>query len=378
MNDFFSIFKWLFKLTNYFSDTWPFKLRGPIPSVWKIPLAILGVVILLSIWLILTHGENPIVQSFTLPHPLKVLAAYGDLISQNSLIQNTFRSIGLNMAGYVKALLYSVFIGFLIGLYPLFRGMFQSPIDAIRFVPLAAATSMFIAWFGIDIDMKINFLAFGIFIFLTPIIVQRINEVKDVFLKTVYTIGATDWQTIRHVYIPSVFSRIIDDVRVLTAISWTYITVVEATNSEEGGLGAMIYTSSRISRIDKKFAILILIIIIGIIQDRIFVRLDKELFPHKFQIKDQYAAASDKPSLLESIFDYGFSAFTWSLLGVYIVLALNEFLGFIGGIKVIDYLFGQTCWVFHLIMLTIIAYKLYKYYNKNRNKFVKTPTVANG
>lgn len=357
--------------------SWLFKLRGEVPSKWKLPLEALGIGLLLLIWSILTMGEKPMVPSLTLPNPLKVVASYGDMLSDNNLVQHTFRSIGLNLAGYVKALFFSILVGFLIGLYPLFRGMYQRPIDAVRFIPLAATTGIFIAWFGIAMRMKVNFLAFGIFIFLTPIVVQRINEVKDVFLKTVYTIGATDWQTIRSVYIPSVFSRLIDDIRVLTAISWTYIVVVETINAEEGGLGSLLYMARRLSRIDKMFAVLILIIFIGIIQDRIFVRLDKELFPHKFQIKDQYAAL-DKPSLWESIFDYGFSAFTWSLLGVYIVLALNEFLGFLGGIKVIDYLFGQTCWVFHLIMLTIIGYKLLKYYNKNRNKFVTPSTVANG
>ena len=123
-------------------------------------------------------------------------------------------------------------------------------------------------------------MAFGILVYLVPVVVQRIDEVEDDYLNTVFTLGATSWQTIRTVYMPYVFSRIIDDVRVLTAISWTYITIVEMLN-RGGGIGELIWTAKRQSRIDKAFAILIVIVIIGIVQDRIFVFLDRILFPHK-------------------------------------------------------------------------------------------------
>ena len=212
--------------------------------------------------------------------------------------------------------------------------------------------------------MKVNFLAFGIFIFLLPIVIQRIFEVDDVYLKTVYTIGANKWQTIKSVYIPSVMSKLIDDIRILTAISWTYIVVAETINSEEGGLGALTYIVRRQSQTEKLFGILILFIFIGIVQDRIFVRLDKELFPHKYQIKDAHKKGIEKPSVWDTIVDFSFTAFVWSALGIYVILTINEFIGFIGGIKVLDYLFGDSCWAFHIVMLSIIVYKIRKVWKK--------------
>ncbi|MBX2877529.1 MAG: ABC transporter permease subunit, partial [Saprospiraceae bacterium] len=111
-----------------------------------------------------------------------------------------------------------------------------------------------------------------------------IDEVKDVYLKTVFTLGATDWQTIRSVYFPSVFSKLMDDIRVLTAISWTYIIIAELLN-RQGGLGALIYVKARQGQLEKVFAILIVIILIGFLQDRIFVYMDRRLFPHKYAKK---------------------------------------------------------------------------------------------
>lgn len=342
---------------------WLFKLRGDIPRQYRLVLELVGLGIFFLIWYFLTYGENPVVSKLTLPSPGKVWRSYGEMYRENDLVKNIFRSIGLNLGGYIKALLWTLPLGFIIGLFPVFRGMFHRTIDAIRFVPLAACTVLFIVWYGISIPMKVNFLAFGIFIFLLPIVIQRIDQVKDVYLKTVYTIGASKWQTIRSVYIPSVMSKLIDDIRILTAISWTYIVVAETINTEEGGLGALTYIVRRQSQTEKLFGILILFIVIGIIQDRIFVGLDRELFPHKYQVKDAKKHGQiQKVTLLDSIMDFAGKALVWSALAVYVVLALNEFLGFLGDVKIIDYLFGNTCWAFHTLMLSIIAYKIRKWY----------------
>jgi len=232
--------------------------------------------------------KSSIIDMAVLPSPLSVLASLKELHFENFLVKNAFISIKLNILGYIEAIALSLIIGFVIGLVPFFRSLWRRYIDAIRFVPLAAVTGLFIAWFGIYMDMKVQFLAFGIFVFLVPVVVQRIDELDKVYLQTSYTLGATDWQTIRNVYWPSVTSRIIDDIRVLTAISWTYIIVAELVNTEEGGLGALIFKAQRSSRLDKVFAILLLIILIGFIQDLIFAWLDKKLFAFKYQTKNRH------------------------------------------------------------------------------------------
>ena len=344
--------------------SWLFTLRGRINNPHRIVLGILGLLIFLLIWIILTSGSDPIVKSGILPHPWRMITAYGDLYTDNELIKNTFYSIGLNLSGYVKAIFLSVVIGFIIGLYPLFRGMFQSHVDAIRFVPLTAVTSLFIVWFGIGTDMKVNFLAFGILIYLLPVVVQRIDEVENVYLKTVYTLGATDWQTIKTVYFPSVLSRLFDDIRILTAISWTYIIVAEMIASQ-GGIGALLFSAGRRQgRVDKIFALLLLIILIGIIQDRIFKNLDKEFFPHKYQAKDKYSSKIKQPGVWETTLDFALSAFTWISLALYFLFAIAEFGFLLDGIKPLSYLFQDTLWVIHVIFILVVVYKARKIWMK--------------
>lgn len=216
-----------------------------------------------------------------LPQPWKIITAIPTLVTKYDLLEHTGKSLWVNILSYLLAILIALPLGFLLGLIPLFKGLFGRIFDALRFIPLAAVTFIFILWFGIETQMKVAFLAFGILVYLVPVIVQRIDEVREVYLKTVFTLGATNWQTIKSVYIPSVVSRISDDIRVLTAISWTYITVAEMLNNT-GGLGGLIFRFRRQSNIEYAFVILIVIIIIGILQDYILRLIDRTLFPYKY------------------------------------------------------------------------------------------------
>ncbi len=134
---------------------------------------------------------------------------------------------------------------------------------------------------GSGVYMKIQFLAFGIGIYLLPTAVSRVLGVEEVYQQTAYTMGATKWQMVRSVFIPAVWSRIFDDIRVLVAISWTYIIVAEMLNST-GGVGSSCYLFARQGRYDKVFGIIIVILLVGIVQDKILLWLDRKLFPFKY------------------------------------------------------------------------------------------------
>ena len=256
-----------------------FALRGELPKKVSWVIEISGFLFLLSIWALLT--ELKVLPGSLLPSPFKVLSSFSELHYEDALIRELFFSIKINVYGYIEAILFSIPVGFVIALFPLFREMLRRYVDAIRFLPLTALTGLFIAWFGIGTDMKVQFLAFGISVYLIPVVIQRITEVEQVYCDTLYTLGGNNWKIIRHVFIPDVLSKIIDDCRILTAISWTYIIVAELLNKSDGGIGSLAYTSARQGRVDKVFAILLIIILVGFIQDKIISYLALILFPHK-------------------------------------------------------------------------------------------------
>lgn len=346
-----------------------FALRGSLTGKQQWLLASAGVALLLAAWHVLTMGARPVLTPAILPSPWRVLTAFGDLYRDNDIIRNTCRSIGINLAGYVEAVAIALPLGFLIGLLPLFRGGFQRQVEALRYIPLTAVTGLFIVWFGVGAGMKVHFLAFGILIYLLPVIVQRIDEVEDVFLRTVYTLGASPWQTIRTVYWPAVTSRLIDDVRVLTAISWTYIIVAENIDSSQGGIGALIWrVGQRQGRMDKVFALLILIILIGVLQDRLFKRADRQLFPFK-GLESSHGRKEEARHAVSLLWQFVSKALWWVLLAAYWLLALNEWTGVLFPVPLIHYLFGDTAWAIHVVMILLTAHTAWNALEARQDRF---------
>lgn len=256
-----------------------FKMNYPISQRTSFLVTIAGMILILGMWSLITFTGW--VSKAIIPTPLSVITSFKELHFNDLLVRNTIFSIKLNVYGYIEAITISLFFGFIIGLIPFFKSLLNRYVNAIRFIPLTAVTGLFIAWFGIETNMKVQFLAFGITVYLLPVVVQRISEIDNIYLQTSYTLGATNWQIFKSVYWPFVTSKIFEDIRVLTAISWTYIIVAELIN-KTGGVGALIFTAARQSRLDKVFAVLFVIILIGILQDRLFQWLDKKLFPFKY------------------------------------------------------------------------------------------------
>jgi NitT/TauT family transport system permease protein len=263
-----------------FSFSQLFELRGDLDSKMTTIISIIGFILIIGLWALIT--SLGLIKPQLLPSPLSVLKAVPELHFHDELIRNLSYSIYLNAAGYVEAIIVSLLIGLPLGLFPFFRHLFSKQINAIRFIPLPAVTGIFMAWFGIQTNMKVQFLAVGIIVYLIPAIMQRIQDVDKIYDQTAITLGASMWQRIWHVFIPASLSKISDDVRMLVAISWTYIIVAEMINSGRG-IGSLAAVASRQSHPDKVFAILIIIIIVGFVQDKLFEFIDKKSFAYKYK-----------------------------------------------------------------------------------------------
>lgn len=262
-----------------------FSFAGQVGEKTATVLNITGWLLLLFLWwLIPAMGW---IKPTILPSPLDVVMCYKTLFIERSLLYNTAYSIYINLGGYLQAMAIAIPLGLLIGLIPFFRHLVSKQIEALRFTPLPATTGIFMAIFGLGIGIKIEFLAFGIFVYLLPAITQRIKDIEtDDHLKalqqTMWTLNASPWMTLKHFYLPSVLSRFSGDVINLVAVSWTYIVIAEMVNAQ-GGLGSMIYmATSRGSHVDQLYAVLLLIIFIGFVQDKFLKLLDRKLFKFKY------------------------------------------------------------------------------------------------
>ena len=258
-----------------------FELRGKLSERDTVQIEIVGAILALLLWHLVAISQ--LIPKGILPPPLKVLTAFRDLWLGDGLFWHALISIKLNVLGYVEAVAFCVPVGFLLGLFPLPGALSQRLLSSMRGLPLPAVMGIFIAAFGIGTAMKVHFLAVGIIVYLLPTVVNRVGETPEVYDQMIRTLGATTWQRIRYVFIPDVLSRVFNDISVLIALSWTYITISEVINSRQGGLGALAYAASRQSRIDKIYAVVILILAIIWVQDWLMKWIERSLFAFKYK-----------------------------------------------------------------------------------------------
>lgn len=261
------------------------KFGGEISSKESKIIGIIGAMVLLLLWHLCTNSGN-FISPGILPSPFKVVEAIPTLFNDYDLVGNIFYTVKLNVIGYLIAVVCAIPLGFIIGIFPLFNALFKQYFEAIRYLPLPTVSGIFIAIFGLEFEMKATFLAFGIFIFALPSVIGKVLDlqnpanVKDnVYIQTAKTIGMSNFQMFRYVYIPYVMEKVYDDIRSLVAISYTYVVIAESLN-KVGGIGAMISTFTRQSRIPEIYALLFVIVLIGLLQDFIFRVMKPVLFPH--------------------------------------------------------------------------------------------------
>lgn len=252
-------------------------------------IAIAGLCVTIFLWWLVSVLE--IIPTKILPNPIDVARSVGTLFTDYYLIANTWFTVKLNLLSYFWAILLSFPIGFAIGLVPFLNVFIGKYINVLRFSPLNAVTALFIAIFGLVFSMKVYFLTVAIMIYIIPEIVNVINNlqnpsnVKDnIYLQTIDTLGATSWQKFRYVYWPYVTSNVANSIINLFGISYSYVVVAELIYKDGNvtGLGSMINTMIRQSKMPEAFAALFIIMIIGYIQDLILSKLMKKLFPYKY------------------------------------------------------------------------------------------------
>ena len=252
-------------------------------------IGIAGLILTIFLWWVIAYFE--IIPPKILPSPFKVIGSIGSLFNDYHLLSNIWFTIKLNLMSYFWAILLSFPIGFAIGLIPFLNVFIGKYINALRFSPLNALTALFIAIFGLAFSMKVYFLTVAIMIYIIPEIVNVINNIQNpknvkdnVHLQTIETLGASNWQKFKYVYWPYVTCNVSKSIISLFGISYSYVVVAELIYKDGTitGLGSMINTMIRQSKMPEAYAALFIIMIIGYFQDIILEKLCKKIFPYKY------------------------------------------------------------------------------------------------
>jgi NitT/TauT family transport system permease protein len=251
------------------------EIREPITNQRARTLALTGVASFFALWCLLSYGG--LVPPIILPPPTEVARAFPRLHFEEALVRSAGYSFLRVTAGFLLSGLVAIPFGILMGTFPGLKHFFAPVLDPLRFLPISALVPLTIVWFGIDERQKIFFLFLGTFVYMVPLVVEAVERVEEVYLQTAVTLGATKSQIVFRVLVPASLPSIGEALRVMNGIGWTYVILAEVINAQYG-LGALITVAGKRSHVDQIFALVLVILGIGLVSDWALRQINRRLF----------------------------------------------------------------------------------------------------
>ena len=189
-------------------------------------------VLLLAIWEVLSR--TGVFDPFYMPAPTRVFATLGQLFADGSIWSHLQATFTAALGGLFIGLLVGALLGFLAALVPILSELLEPVMILLNAIPRVILAPLFIIWLGIGIGSKIA-LAFVLVAVLTFFAVYNgIREVDVRLVERVRTLGGNWWTLVREVYLPSVTSWVLGNLRVAVGLAFTGAVVGEFVASFRG------------------------------------------------------------------------------------------------------------------------------------------------
>jgi len=243
----------------------------PLPlKVRLLPLLVL--LIALAIWSVLSQ-LNAFPQS-VFPSPLAVAKGLGEEFHSGRLIDDLVASLFRVTTGFFLAVLLGVPIGLWLGHHVRSRFAFLPAINFFRSLSPLAWIPFAILWFGIG-DLPAIFLIFMACFF--PIVVATVAAVASIpsiYFRVAHDYGFSGMELLTKVTLPAIAPQVITSLRVTAGLAWLVVVAAEMIAGRDG-LGFAIWDARNGLRMDLLVAGMIVIGVIGVVIDRVLIRLTK-------------------------------------------------------------------------------------------------------
>ena len=201
---------------------------------------------LLFLWWAVT--ASGLVAPLFLPSPGAVLAKFAQTWTEGFTGDPLWEHVAVSTArvfgAFLLACLVGIPLGLAMGMSPAMRGIFDPPIEFYRPIPPLAYLPLMIIWFGIGETSKVLLIFLSVF---APVTLGARAGVRSAAIEQIhaaYSFGASRWQVLRHVILPSAMPEILTAMRIGIGFGWTTLVAAEMVAATQG-IGYMVLTASQ-------------------------------------------------------------------------------------------------------------------------------------
>lgn len=153
-------------------------------------------------------------------------------------------------------------------------------VSKLRFLGLTGLVFPFTLVTGGGYALKVALLTFGMTSFFITSMAQNVLEIPAEQFDHMRVLGASELRILWEVVIRGTLDKGLDVLRQNAAMGWAMITMVEGISRAEGGIGAMILNQNKHFLLAEVYAILIVVLILGLLMDYAMGVLINLLCPH--------------------------------------------------------------------------------------------------
>lgn len=231
-------------------------------------------VVVLTIWE--AAGRAHMLNPLFMPSPSQIVKALIELFVSGSIWTHLEATFAAALGGLVIGIVVGVVLGVAAALIPFVAELLQPVMTLLNAIPRVILAPLFAIWLGIGIASKValSFILVAVLIFFT--VYTGIRQVDRKLVERITTLGGGRWALIRHVYLPSVASWILSNMKVAVGFAFTGAVVGEFVAASRG-LGYLLSFAQSTYNSALMLALVFLIMVVVLVIFAISSRLEKRL-----------------------------------------------------------------------------------------------------
>lgn len=230
-------------------------------------------VIMLPLAIVEAAARLGYVNAALVPPPTLVVRRVIEILASGAFLAPLGSTLYLLFTAYFAASALAILIGLLMGRFPLVHHLFEPLIELLRPLPKAALLPPLILFLGLGDPMKLVVVGLGVFFPVLINTVQGVRGVDRVLINTARTFGYGRFAILRKVILPSSLPLILAGMRVSLALGLILVVIAEML-AGTGGLGYLILDMQRTFRVQKMYAWLVILAVLGYALNAVFLKIE--------------------------------------------------------------------------------------------------------
>jgi NitT/TauT family transport system permease protein len=219
-----------------------------------------------------------LLPSIIIPTPSAILSTLGSSLAGGEMGANFRLTMLRLLAGLLLGGSIGLVVGLLMGWSRRLRGFFDPFVAVIHPLPKLALLPLLMVFFGLGEFPRVLVIAATSFFPMVLNAMAGVRQISPVHFDVARNHGASRWQVLRRVVIPGSLPMVLTGVRLAANLALITAVAVEMI-AARSGLGAQLWLSWQVMRVDLLFATLFVIGAIGVVLNQGMRRVARRAAP---------------------------------------------------------------------------------------------------